>query len=263
MKMKTFIITLSSNEESVKSAERTRQSAKNVGYNEPIEKFEAVLPTEWQTVLLGGMENEHNAYFQRYKRPDNVAACFASHYLLWKKCVELNEPILILEHDAIFKDNIPDIDFKMCINLGRPSYIQPHQVVYEEPSYGVHKLVQKNFLGHHAYAIKPEAAQILCQDAESRHLDANDIFVNSDRYFWLEDYNPHPIWADTQFSTIQDVWMDPNISWLDNYKNIFPGLSVWKEDSPEFEYLLRHYSHCLTEPQSATYIDAVTGSLLS
>ncbi len=50
---------------------------------------------------------------------------------------------------------------------------------------------------------------------------------------------------------------------LDNYKNIFPGLSVWEEDSPEFEYLLRHYSHCLTEPQSATYIDAVTGSLLS
>ena len=33
-------------------------------------------------------------------------AVFASHYLLWKKCVELNEPILILEHDVIFKENL-------------------------------------------------------------------------------------------------------------------------------------------------------------
>ena len=64
--MKTFIITLSSNEESVKSTERTIQSAKNVGYNEPIEKFEAILPSEWHTILLGGRSNPHNSYFQRY-----------------------------------------------------------------------------------------------------------------------------------------------------------------------------------------------------
>ena len=30
--------------------------------------------------------------------------CFLSHYLLWKKCIDLNEPILILEDDAIITD---------------------------------------------------------------------------------------------------------------------------------------------------------------
>ena len=30
--------------------------------------------------------------------------CFLSHYGLWKKCIELDEPILILEDDAIVTD---------------------------------------------------------------------------------------------------------------------------------------------------------------
>ena len=59
------------------------------------------------------------------------------HYLLWKKCVELDEPILILEHDAIFKQNIPDIEFDMCVNFGRPSYIRPNKIVYDEPKDGL------------------------------------------------------------------------------------------------------------------------------
>jgi len=29
-----------------------------------------------------------------------VIGCFLSHFYLWKKCIETNEPILILEHDA-------------------------------------------------------------------------------------------------------------------------------------------------------------------
>ena len=29
-------------------------------------------------------------------------ACFMSHYRLWHECIKLNEPILILEHDAMF-----------------------------------------------------------------------------------------------------------------------------------------------------------------
>jgi glycosyl transferase family 25 len=32
-----------------------------------------------------------------------VMACFHSHYRLWKKCAELNEPILIFEDDVIFE----------------------------------------------------------------------------------------------------------------------------------------------------------------
>jgi len=32
-----------------------------------------------------------------------VQGCFLSHYSLWKKCIELDEPIIILEHDAVIQ----------------------------------------------------------------------------------------------------------------------------------------------------------------
>ena len=40
--MKTFIIRISSNKDSVRSAQQTIDSARSVGYNEPIEIFEAI-----------------------------------------------------------------------------------------------------------------------------------------------------------------------------------------------------------------------------
>ncbi|ENM3991490.1 glycosyltransferase family 25 protein, partial [Vibrio cholerae] len=33
--------------------------------------------------------------------------CYASHYLLWQKCVELNAPIVVLEDDVIINENFP------------------------------------------------------------------------------------------------------------------------------------------------------------
>ena len=116
--MKTFIITLLQNKHSVESAERARQSAVDVGYRETIETFEAITPDLWEEIL------PYDNNFDNYARPDNVGACFASHYLLWQKCIELGEPILILEHDAIFVDNIPDIDFDMCVNFGRSGAVK-------------------------------------------------------------------------------------------------------------------------------------------
>jgi GR25 family glycosyltransferase involved in LPS biosynthesis len=43
--------------------------------------------------------------------PNKRVACFMSHHRLWTKCVELDEPILVLEHDAVFTEKLPkDID---------------------------------------------------------------------------------------------------------------------------------------------------------
>ncbi|MEZ9323151.1 glycosyltransferase family 25 protein [Vibrio sp. 10N.286.51.E5] len=35
-----------------------------------------------------------------YEMTPGELGCFASHYLLWEKCVELNEPIVVIEDDA-------------------------------------------------------------------------------------------------------------------------------------------------------------------
>jgi len=264
--MKTFLIRLKDNIDSVKSAEQAVLSAKKVGYTDNIEMFDAVLPLEWKEVLP--FENN----FNWYPRPDNVAACFASHYLLWKKCIELNEPILILEHDAIFIDSIPkDLEFDMCLNLGRPSYIKPDKLNYIEPEKGISTLKQENFLGHHAYAISPKAAKIFCDDVKNRPLLANDMWINKNHYDFLQELYPYPIIADTDFSTIQAPVLietsknnplkplrkkaDPKEIWR-GYIRMFPGLKCWKSGTKENKFLIKHFSHTLEKPQSSRYIKA-------
>ena len=240
--MKTFIITIKNNKDSVRSTKQTIQSAKDVGYTEPIEIFDAILPNQWKTIL------PYENTFWHYARPDNVGACFASHYLLWIKCIELGEPILILEHDAIFKENLPDIDFNMCVNFGRPSYIRPDHMIYVEPKDGLQPLHQLNFLGHHAYAIKPEAAELFCKDVETRTLSANDVWINKDAYPWLEEYRPYPIWADTDFSTIQTE-LPPETPIMQSY------YKITDKNSDKYDYLIKHYPHVLGGPQSQRHID--------
>ena len=43
--------------------------------------------------------------FRGKEMSDGERACFASHYSLWQKCVELNEPIVVLEDDVLFLKN--------------------------------------------------------------------------------------------------------------------------------------------------------------
>ncbi|MDP8171181.1 glycosyltransferase family 25 protein [Pasteurella skyensis] len=69
---------------------------------------------------INGKENpdfylfeKHNAE-KRFKYKGNKTTlgqlgCFASHYLLWEECVKLNQPIVILEDDAIIHNEFYDI----------------------------------------------------------------------------------------------------------------------------------------------------------
>lgn len=106
--MKSFIIVMNESEHSVSLANDCIAAAQKFNIN----------PEIWPAV------NGHKAItkFSEYgitkflhkkiiSKP-GVQGCFLSHYELWNKCVELNEPILILEHDGfmvrLFPDNIHD-----------------------------------------------------------------------------------------------------------------------------------------------------------
>lgn len=69
---------------------------------------------------INGKENPNFPLFKKYNKSKHFQrkgslltlsqlGCWASHYLLWKKCVELNKPIIILEDDAILKDNFLEV----------------------------------------------------------------------------------------------------------------------------------------------------------
>lgn len=245
--MKGFVITITHNERSVISSNTTRITAEEQGLRD-IEVFPAVTPkTGWKHILP--YENK----FNECMKPDSVGACFASHYLLWKKCIELDEPILILEHDAIVIDKLPQHaieNFDKCLNLGRPSYIRPAHMTYDEPKTGLQPLSQKHMMGHHAYAIRPEAAKIFVEDCKHRPLTPNDVWMDKDTYPWLQEYSPYPIVADTQFSTVQD-----NIPSFIK-KNREEYVKYVQNDQEKYKYLVEHFNHCMTGVQSLEFIDA-------
>lgn len=106
---KAYIIRLSNHNLSTRLAKQSYQAAQDLGYD--VEYFE-------------GIQNKSDISKQFLRNnlvasPDGgdiqsnwgTMGCFISHFLLWHKCVELNEPIVILEHDGLpIRDCSPIID---------------------------------------------------------------------------------------------------------------------------------------------------------
>lgn len=197
MKVKAFVITLTDLEESMQVAQRCIWSAKK--YGAEVKVFDAVRAIDAQAAReSAGIPID--GFRGKYSRLNNVVACFMSHYALWNQCAESNKNIFILEHDAVFVNSIPTVDFKGLLSLGKPSYGN-----YRNPSMiGVNELTSKFYLpGAHAYMLKPYAARALIEKAKKEACPA-DVFLHKDRFSFLEEYYPWPVEAKDSFSTVQN-----------------------------------------------------------
>ena len=114
--IKSYVISIADNEISKKASDRCIQSHNDVGNEFKVEKFNAVTPAEVDRLLKfhsiswtfpWEKEEQNFAYgltlkpyptADRYKR----MACFLSHYTLWNKCIDVGNPFIILEHDALW-----------------------------------------------------------------------------------------------------------------------------------------------------------------
>jgi GR25 family glycosyltransferase involved in LPS biosynthesis len=199
--MKYRVITIEDNPQSVKSAQRCIDSAKQFGIE--VENAWAFTPRHNPYQHFGlkklPIENfEKDA--QKYSRLDNVLSAFLSHFNCWRYAAAMNEETCILEHDAYFFDGVPDnLQYKGILTIGKPSYGK-----FNTPStLGVGPLVHKRYFGGaHAYCIKPEAANELLLKAET-HAGPTDVFLNLDNFPDLEEYYPWPVEARDTFTTIQ------------------------------------------------------------
>jgi hypothetical protein len=98
----------------------------------------------------------------KLSRP-GVVGCFYSHYALWKRCVELNEPIMIFEDDVKFYREYRPVEFEgvLILSLGKNSFLTDPQKTYLENPSGVPGVrAWRNFSmpGASGYLIKPAAA---------------------------------------------------------------------------------------------------------
>lgn len=94
-----------------------------------------------------------------------VKGCFDSHYRLWKKCVELDEPIIIWEDDIVITREFSYVDWDdvLIIALGHPTKSVRWMHLLESPTGEPRALQYKSpsMPGCCGYAIKPHAAQKL------------------------------------------------------------------------------------------------------
>lgn len=122
--------------------------------------------------------NQKKGIFWRGRQMDNTEiACFLSHRALWKKCVELNEPIAIFEDDAIFSKHLKQaykITAKQihsfgCIRLSHRDGKASQPFKKFDDTFCI-QLVRKGTTGADAYAISPKAAKALLKHSEEFHV---------------------------------------------------------------------------------------------
>lgn len=104
-----------------------------------------------------------NEDYGKMSRP-GVIGCFYSHYKLWEKCVELDEPIMIFEDDVKFYRGYYPVEFEdvLVLSLGKSSFMRDPQRTYLETPQGMPQAMPwRNFSmpGASGYAIKPQAAR--------------------------------------------------------------------------------------------------------
>ena len=107
-----------------------------------------------------------------------VKGCFYSHYNLWKKCVELNEPIVIWEDDIVlFRPFQPvEWDDVLVVALGHPTKSLRYMQYLETPTGDskAEEYHQSSMPGCCGYAIKPHAAKKLLKTYKNTYLPADN-----------------------------------------------------------------------------------------
>lgn len=125
--------------------------------------------------------------------PAQRHACAMSHYILWRLSATMEDPILILEHDAIFTRKL-DPQYILESKYGAIGINEPfgatrlpykfHEVVKKNERYSLIPVptidrmeVPQGLAGGSAYIIKPEAAKELLNAVDKFGLWPNDAIL--------------------------------------------------------------------------------------
>ncbi len=196
--MKSYVITIESHTQSMQAANRCIKSGKKFGVD--IEISSAYTPDNNPESIAAKKGIPTEKFKEIYSRYDRCLAAFLSHHHLWEKCLKANENFLILEHDAVFVNQIPASFKNPIVSLGKPSYGK-----YKTPmALGETPLVSKKYFpGAHAYHITPAGALDLINKAREC-AGPTDIFLHIDNFPYLQEIYPWPIEAHDNFTTIQN-----------------------------------------------------------
>jgi glycosyl transferase family 25 len=187
--MKNFIICLSRIPESKATALNLKKQLKNYGV--VAELFEGTYGND----AVEMMEQEKRVFHPwGIKGPNcpadpndksvvkastpGVKGCFYSHYRLWKRCVELDQPIIIWEDDIVLSRPFVPVEFQdvLVIALGHPTKSQGYLSYLEDPTGEpeAQEYRQASMPGCCGYVIKPHAAKKLVDTYANTFLPADN-----------------------------------------------------------------------------------------
>ena len=217
--MKTVVINLKSRKDRLEAF--NKNNLKYISY----ERFEAVngYDIDYKKLTEDGYDTNHNWIDPILETPitKGEVGCFLSHYKMWQRCIESNEPYLILEDDAIISDKFSYDELYRLIRGEGYNFIylgwkemgesQPIDDKYVVPDYPYWLL---------AYVITPEVARGLVNKGIEHNIIPVDEYVPK----CLSHFNPvaykeniiHPYSRDEMGSNINpteryDYFIDFNI----------------------------------------------------
>ena len=152
--------------------------------------FPAVDGRQEEHRLFSKYDKNLNQHYRGKTLNKGQLACYASHYLLWQKCVEINHPIVVLEDDALlypepFSEFVRTIDTLRdqfdCIRLfNNKRKAFSSRRVSGLDTVEIHKF-NKGHLSTTGYFLTPNGAKKLLQHSERWYMPV-DHFMDR---FWV------------------------------------------------------------------------------
>lgn len=120
------------------------------------------------------------------------AACAISHHRLWRLCVDINDPILVLEHDAKFIKQLTLNPRELTVpilGINDPRNATRKALVFHEklqaskdeiqlvPHVDTDPTIPHGLAGNSAYIITPKGAKALLELVRSKGLWPNDAIM--------------------------------------------------------------------------------------
>lgn len=197
--MKSFVVYVEDHEDSKKQAQRCKLSCNRSGFE--AELMSGVTPKTLSEYATNYKDAE-GARITSFKREskkvyESKKSCFTNHVRVWKKCIELNEPVAFIEHDAgnirewdniqfddvlilnvesAFKQPVFDhVQNKPVFNLSINEYSNTPLIYNKENQWKGAAMIP----GTAAYAITPKGAQKLLTNLETYGWEQSDYFINS------------------------------------------------------------------------------------
>ena len=204
--MKAFIIYLKEVQSTIDSALECKRTAREYGLDAWL--MEGFTPSRADQFIK---EENLKPYlpgpklFQIKWQKGGVRGCMISHYHVWKKCIELDQPIVVLEHDSRVVSETYTADFEDVLHLDAHRFEQ-------DPDRDKDPVVQdfvnvrkgeNQLMGTYGYVIKPHAAKRLIQGAHEDGLTASDMFVK-DKYVRIQVVKPRAVYVDSHNSLTGD-----------------------------------------------------------